>query len=118
MKRVMWVLKCVVFAVLMLGLVGLATQLLWNWLVPVLFNGPVITFAQGLGLLVLSKIFFWSFGKHQHGGHRGGPWRGYWKEKLNKMTPEEREAFKRKMNDRWCRTSPSSSPEESSTANG
>ena len=31
---------------------------LWNWLVPELFNGPVITYWQTLGLFILSKILF------------------------------------------------------------
>lgn len=35
---------------------------LWNWLVPELFNGPVIAYWQTLGLLVLSKILFSGIG--------------------------------------------------------
>ena len=31
---------------------------LWNWLVPELFNGPVLTYWQTLGLFILSKILF------------------------------------------------------------
>ena len=31
---------------------------LWNWLIPDLFNGPVITFWQAFGLILLSKILF------------------------------------------------------------
>lgn len=38
---------------------------LWNWLVPELFNGPVLGYWQTLGLLVLSKILFSGIG----GGH-------------------------------------------------
>jgi hypothetical protein len=77
---------------------------LWNWLVPVLFAGPVITFWQALGLLALSKILFSGFGKggfHWSGRH-SGHWRPYWKEKWNTMTPEERERFKEKMKNKWC----------------
>ncbi len=47
---------------------------LWNWLIPELFNGPMITMWQAIGLLVLSKVLFGSFGgnhskchKHHHG---------------------------------------------------
>ena len=36
---------------------------LWNWLVPELFNGPVIEYWQTLGLLILSKILFSGIGK-------------------------------------------------------
>ena len=49
---------------------------LWNWLIPALFNGPMITMWQAIGLLILSKILFGSFShghgkccKH-HGSHR------------------------------------------------
>lgn len=38
---------------------------LWNWLVPELFNGPVLEYWQTLGLLILSKILFSGIG----GGH-------------------------------------------------
>lgn len=38
------------------------TMLLWNWLVPDLFNGPAITYWQAAGLLVLSKILFSGIG--------------------------------------------------------
>ena len=35
---------------------------LWNWLVPEIFNGPVLGYWQTLGLLVLSKIIFSGIG--------------------------------------------------------
>ena len=35
---------------------------LWNWLVPELFNGPVLEYWQTLGLLILSKILFSGIG--------------------------------------------------------
>jgi hypothetical protein len=35
---------------------------LWNWLVPELFNGPVLTYWQTLGLFILSKILFSGIG--------------------------------------------------------
>jgi hypothetical protein len=48
------------------GVLGIAGMILftfvvmwlWNWLVPELFNGPVLGYWQTLGLLVLSKILF------------------------------------------------------------
>lgn len=42
-------------------------MLLWNWLVPDLFNGPEVGYWQTLGLLVLSKILFSGIG----GGGKG-----------------------------------------------
>jgi len=42
---------------------------LWNWLVPELFNGPVLGYWQTLGLLVLSKILFSGIGGKSSHGH-------------------------------------------------
>lgn len=107
MKRGKWIFKIIGFV--LLGLVALAafgfvTMYLWNWLVPALFNGPVITFWQTIGLLILSKILFSGFGKGGH--HHGGSWKPYWKDRLNKMSPEDRERFKQKMKDKWCYRAP------------
>jgi hypothetical protein len=79
---------------------------LWNWLIPALFSGPVITFWQALGLLLLSKIIFgFGGGGKRWGGHyrRGGHWKQhYYQHKMSGMTPEDRERFKRKMWEKWC----------------
>lgn len=112
MRRGWWIAKMVVFGVLAVILFGWATQALWNWLVPVLFGGPVISIWQAFGLLILSKILFSGFGgsKHKsHWGHRGGY---YWKERYAKMTPEERERLKERMKAKWCSwdEEPSSKP--------
>lgn len=77
---------------------GFVSMYLWNWLMPELFGLGVITFWQAVGLIILSKLFF-GFG---HGCGRGGrsrckgQWRQKWEDKLAKMTPEEREKFKKK----------------------
>ena len=113
MKRGIWVVKIlgmiVIGFILVFGFV-LATMYLWNWLVPTLFAGPVITFWQALGLLALSKILFSGFGKG--GGHRGhwkSHWNHRWQNKWNSMSPEDQERFKQKMirlkykmEDKWC----------------
>lgn len=122
MKRGMWVGKIFVIALvgisIAFGLV-IGTMYLWNWLVPELFSGPVINFWQTLGLLALSKIFFWSFGKkcNCHQGHTAGPWKYYWKEKWGNMTPEERERLKQKMKEKWCYKGEDSSASNSGTSN-
>lgn len=104
MKRGGWILKMVAMGLIFVGLLGLVTQLLWNWLVPVLFNGPLITFWQALGLLILSKILLWPFGKKHH-DHKSGYWKPYWREKWNQMTDEEKSQFKQKMREKcgWGR---------------
>jgi hypothetical protein len=53
------ILKYVGFGILGLGFIILAifiTMSLWNWLIPTLFHGPVLTFWQTAGLFLLSKI--------------------------------------------------------------
>lgn len=107
MKRKWWIGKFLVFGIVMLAVIGLVTQLLWNWLVPALFAGPVLSFWQALGLLALTKILFWSFGKG--GGHwrrHNGLWGGYWAQKWQGMSDEDREKFKQKMKEKWCYTKP------------
>ena len=39
-------------------LLGYPLMLLWNWLMPELFNLPVISFWQAIGLNILSSIIF------------------------------------------------------------
>jgi len=86
-------------------LCGYGTMLLWNWLVPVLFNGPVIVFWQAIGLLALSKILFG--GRGRGWGRRRCGDRGHWKyrmeERLKNMTPEEKEKFKNRCGGYWRR---------------
>ena len=68
------------------------TMFLWNWLVPDLFNGPMINFWQTAGLLLLAKIIF---GFSSKGG--GGSWKKYKGHDRHKnLTPEEKEAIKRR----------------------
>lgn len=51
-----------ILAVLFITLFGYALMYLWNWLMPLIFGLPVITFWQALGLCLLSKILFGGFG--------------------------------------------------------
>ncbi|MFN8259389.1 MAG: hypothetical protein U0X41_00470 [Chitinophagales bacterium] len=92
-------LKIAVMITLFINMAGFGTMYLWNWLVPLLFHGPVITFLQALGLLVLSKILFGGFGR---GGRFGGRrrWQRRMQERFANMTPEEREKFSQQMQGR------------------
>ena len=95
--RKFWILKVIMFGIVAVLFFSLAVMLLWNWLVPALFSGPVITFWQALGLLILSKILFSGFGRKGHPGGYGARkpfWRKRFEEKWEKMSPEEREKFK------------------------
>ena len=42
--------------------IGAIVMLLWNWLMPVIFGLPALSLWQALGLLVLMRILFGSFG--------------------------------------------------------
>jgi hypothetical protein len=74
--------------VLFTWLFGELVMHLWNWLAPAIFGWHLITFWQALGLLLLSRILFGSWG----GG--GGSRRSRRREKWDKMTPEERERLR------------------------
>ena len=39
-------------------IIGLPIMLLWNWLMPIIFNLPKITFFQAVGLSILTGILF------------------------------------------------------------
>ncbi len=54
--------------ILAISAFGAITMLLWNWLIPAIFNGPSVTYFQALGLLVLCKILF-SVGPGKHEKH-------------------------------------------------
>lgn len=95
MKRGHWpgkILFFILVAAIAILFFGEVMMLLWNNVLAVVTNVHVITFAQALGILVLSKILF--------GGFRGawGAKRHYWRQgmtqKWNNMSPEEREKFK------------------------
>ncbi len=95
------------FGLLVIGLVGLAVMMLWNALLPAILGVTTITFGQALGLLVLSRLLFGSFGRGRPGWGRpgqNGPDKQAWKEKLAErfqhLTPEEREEMKARWRER------------------
>lgn len=99
-------LKIVVFVIAAVLLFGLVTMHLWNWVMPAVFGLRTISFAQAIGLLVLSKVLFGGF--HRHCGGRGGRgWRRHMEQRFAEMTPEERERFRAGMRGRGpCGFSP------------
>ena len=107
MNRVVKFVACVALGVLAIFVFGWVTMSLWNWLVPVLFAGPVITFWQALGLFLLSKILFSGFGGGKRGWHRPHPAEAHWKNKLyakfSSMSPDERAALQQPMKAKGCR---------------
>lgn len=94
MRRMRFVgAKFIVFGAAIGVAAGFVTSGLWNALMPAIFGLPQITFWQGLGLLVLSRLLFGRF------GGRGG--RGWNKARFVKgwegLTPEQRERFRTAM---------------------
>lgn len=86
-------LKYVGFGLLGLGFVAFAiwlTMSLWNWLVPELFNGPVIGYWQTAGLFILAKILFAGVSpgcKHSH--HNDRKWAKHYKSRYHRTGMED-----------------------------
>jgi hypothetical protein len=98
--RKKWILMAplAILAMLLFIVVGGEVVMhLWNWLLPALFSWRQITFWQALGILVLCRILFGSFGGHR--GHRSN-FRRRMAERWEHMTPEERERFQQGMRGR------------------
>lgn len=107
--KLLMVLKIIGGIALFVPLFIFGTMYLWNWLVPTLFHGPVISFWQTVGLLILSKILFGGFGKKiGRNGQCGknGDSRWNWKQRMNEkmgnMSTEEKEHFKQRLKEK-CR---------------
>jgi len=94
-------LKILVIATVAVTVLTFVVMTLWNALIPPLFQGPVLTFWQTLGLLVLGKIL----GKVLLFRGRPGPppwaWRRRMMERWDQMTPGEREQFRKGLKSRW-----------------
>jgi hypothetical protein len=95
-----WVWKGLAFAglvIICLAVLSWVVMLLWNALLPSLFNAPPLRYLQAAGLLILSRVLV--------GGLRGrpGPWGHHgWRERWESLTPEERERLREKYA-RHCR---------------
>ena len=105
MDRKFWLLRglrFIFFAALFVLAAVLATQALWNWLMPDLFRLPTIGLAQTLGLLMLSRILFGGF----RGGRPGGwarkrrEWQQRMAGRMENLSPDAREKFRQQMQNR------------------
>ena len=73
------VFKYTGFGILGVGFIFLfiwIIMLLWNSLIPELFNGPELSYWQAAGILILSKILFSGF---SGGGHKSSKHEKKWK---------------------------------------
>ncbi|MCF6403900.1 hypothetical protein L3C95_13490 [Chitinophaga filiformis] len=97
--KIVHVFKFIVLGALFFCFIGFAVQFLWNWLIPELFHGPLITFWQAIGLCLLGKLIF---GWHGNGGGAWGmrakqQWRRKMMEKMENMSEEERDKLREKL---------------------
>ena len=89
----------IVGVALFIAIGGEVVLQLWNWLLPPLFGWREITFWQALGILALCRILFGGFG-------------GRGLSRSKRMTAEERERFRQRMQER-CGFGPSTSESKS-----
>lgn len=92
-----FIVKGILFAILgVAAVIGFSylVMLLWNWLIPSLFGGPVVDIWKAAGLLLLSKIFFSGFGKGCRKCRRSRA--RHWKEKWTNLSPEDKAKLKSK----------------------
>jgi|SRR5580658_832402 hypothetical protein len=90
------------------ALFGFIVMSLWNWLAPAVFDAGRVTFWQALGLLILSRILVGGLG----GGHGDDKHRRRgMMEQWERMTPEERERFRRGLSEKSERRAPDAGPE-------
>jgi hypothetical protein len=109
-KIALWIVLGIVGGTLLGGLYIWTTQSLWNWLVPLIFKGPVITFWQTAGLMLLVCMFGWiGFGGGKSGCGCGGKkfgrgrhhWKSKWNDKWQNMSDEEKAKWKESMECNW-----------------
>ena len=82
---------------LIVAVFSTVVMLLWNWLMPAIFGIATISFWQALGLFILARIFFGSFGFFEkarmhgliHQDLEGNPIHKKWM----RMSAEERKEF-------------------------
>jgi Ca2+/H+ antiporter, TMEM165/GDT1 family len=97
-------IKILFFGILFFLLLGTVVMVLWNWLMPTLFNLPHIDFAQAIGLTILTRILAGGFRIGMATGSKED-WdkkRQMW-EKFKNMSPDERIRWKEEWRMR-CRT--------------
>jgi hypothetical protein len=95
-----WFIKMIALFVLILAALSAAVMLLWNWLLPEIFDLPAISYWQAAGLLLLSKLIF-GFGR----GHKSHPgpqkWKAYWASKWSHIPEEDKMKWKETFAEKW-----------------
>jgi hypothetical protein len=105
LKKLIWIAPAAILGMVIFAWIGGELVMhLWNWLAPALFGLRQITFWQALGLLAFCRILFGGFGLG--GGSPRSNSRRRMRERLEQMTPEERERFRQGLHDHSGRTTP------------
>ena len=69
-KIIPWIVVGIVGAAALALVFGLIVMALWNWIMPIIFGLPTITYWQAWGLVLLAHILFKGpFGHHQQHNH-------------------------------------------------
>jgi hypothetical protein len=98
-KKLIFIVPLAVLGIsLFIFIGGEIVMRLWNWLLPTLFGWRQINFWQAFGILALCRILFGGFGRHGSGRSR---FRGRMQERCGNMTPEEKERFRQRINERF-----------------
>ena len=109
MKRY-WIfkgIKFLAFGVLAVAGFGYVVMSLWNWVIPAVTGWHAVTFAQALGLLVLSRLLFGGLRGHRGGWH----WRHRMQNRWAQMSPAERERLRDTLGRRrHCGSRPADGP--------
>jgi hypothetical protein len=103
MNKVLKIVLVVILGIAFVFALGYVTMYLWNWLMPKIFGLTTLTLIETFGLLLLAKIIF-GFGGKSCGG-KNKKWRMKKKmfQRFSSMTPEEREHFKARLKEKWCK---------------
>ena len=89
-KRALMGLGIAVSAILVISLL---VMLLWNALIPDLFDGPTLGYWQAAGILLLSHLLLRGTPLYGMRAWRRANRRRRWKKRLASMSAEERAAF-------------------------
>ncbi len=105
MKRLIWIAPAAIVGMaVFIAIGGEIVMLLWNWLTPALFGWRLIGFWQAVGLLALCRILFGGLGRMGYGRRSHRRWK--LGERLEELTPEEREKLRQAFESRWGRVPP------------
>ena len=94
-------MEIAILAMIVIAGFGQAVLQLWNLLMPDIFGLRPITFWQAVGILALSWILFGGLGMFRVRTAYPAHWRHRMAERLEQMSPEQRDHFREGLN-RGC----------------